>query len=229
MDTKQLREMIEEAVAAFLDEFNYADRIAAMRQQRPSSGGEDQIQIGQLIGALDNMRKSGKKTLSMAELQGALKSATAVATPMGKGSMKDLAGVTAAAAQQATPTRGQPLVKPPASLYAREGRVRMSEAQLKEMVNRVVAQKIHEQFGMGNPIMAKREIIALMDQTSRSFEQEIIKTFKLQNPDLLAPELQRSYLEIVEGMKAKLVQAAMEAVQQLIKFPKTDEGNGGMK
>lgn len=233
MDNKQLREMIEEAVSAFLDEFNYADRIAASRAQR-GGGGQDQLQIGKIIGALDNMRKSGKQTVTFAELQGALKGATAVAAPMGKGNMTDLAAVTGAAQAVAGPTGGAPVAKPPASLYAREGKVRMTESDLKEMVNRVVAAKLAENgltggIGMGNPIMAKREIIALMDQTSRSFEQEIIKTFKLQSPDVLSPELQRSYLEVVEGMKGKMVHAAMEAVQALIKFPKQDEGNGGMK
>lgn len=112
--------------------------------------------------------------------------------------------------------------------------IKISEKDLKEMIFKIAAAKLQESggvggIGMGNPIMAKREIIALMDQTSRSFEQEIIKTFKLQSPDNLSPELQRSYLEVVEGMKAKMVAAAMEAVQQLIKFPKIDEGNGSLK
>lgn len=111
--------------------------------------------------------------------------------------------------------------------------IQITESELKEMITKVATKKLQEAgvggIGMGNPIMAKREIIALMDQTARSFEQEIIKTFNLQNPDVLSPELQRSYLEVVEGMKAKMVQAAMEAVQMLIKFPKVDEGNGNIK
>jgi len=68
-----------------------------------------------------------------------------------------------------------------------------------------------------------------MDTTSRNFENEILKTFDLQHPDTLGPELQRKYLEVVEGMKAKLVGAAMEAVGQLIRFPRNDEGNGPRK
>lgn len=111
--------------------------------------------------------------------------------------------------------------------------IQISEKDLKEMITKIASAKLQENgvggIGMGNPIMAKREIIALMDQTSRSFEQEIIKTFKLQSPDNLSPELQRSYLEVVEGMKAKMVAAAMEAVQSLIRFPKIDEGNGNLK
>lgn len=233
MDIKQLREMVEEAVSAFLDEFNYNDRLAAMKAQRPAGGGQDQISIDKLITVLDGMEKSGKSTLTMAELQGALKGAVAVSAPLGKAAPGAAKNIAATAHAAAGPTGGAPLVKPPSSLYAREGKVRMTESELKEMVQRVVAAKLAENgvggIGMGNPIMAKREIIALMDQTSRSFEQEIIKTFKLQNPDVLSPELQRSYLEIVEGMKAKMVQAAMEAVQSLVKFPKVDEGNGGMK
>lgn len=232
--SKQIREMIEEAVAAFLDEINYNDRMAALKTQQASAGGggEDQLMIGKLIGALDNMRKAGKTTLSMGELQGALKTARAISAPMGKGKMSDLAGVTQAAQAASGPTGGAPVVKPPSFLTQREGKVRMTEKQLKEKIARIVAAKLAEStggIGMGNPIMAKREIIALMDSTARSFEQEIIKTFKLQSPDQLSADLQRAYLEVVEGMKAKMVQAAMSAVESLIKFPKVDEGNGGIK
>ena len=97
--------------------------------------------------------------------------------------------------------------------------VHMSKQQLKEMVTALLE---FDLLGKKNPIMAKREIIAMMDSTSRNFEREIIKTFNLKDPDDLQPELQRKYLEIVEGMKTKLVAAAMEAVQQLIAFPTND-------
>jgi hypothetical protein len=108
-------------------------------------------------------------------------------------------------------------------------KITISETTLKEMVGQAVQKKLLEMSDMNNPIMAKREIIALMDSTSRNFESEIIKTFNLQNPDSLSPELQRKYLEVVEGMKAELVAAAMKAVTQLIMFPKQDEGNAGLK
>jgi hypothetical protein len=108
-------------------------------------------------------------------------------------------------------------------------KITISETTLKEMVGQAVQKKLLEMSDVNNPIMAKREIIALMDSTSRNFESEIIKTFNLQNPDSLSPELQRKYLEIVEGMKAELVAAAMKAVTQLIMFPKQDEGNSGLK
>lgn len=108
-------------------------------------------------------------------------------------------------------------------------KITISETTLKEMVGQAVQKKLMEMSDMNNPIMAKREIIALMDSTSRNFESEIIKTFNLQNPDSLSPELQRKYLEVVEGMKAELVAAAMKAVTQLIMFPKQDEGNAGLK
>lgn len=99
--------------------------------------------------------------------------------------------------------------------------VKMTKQQLKEMVGALLE---FDLLGKKNPIMAKREIIAMMDSTSRNFEREIIKTFNLKDPDELTPELQRKYLEIVEGMKGKLVSAAMEAVQQLISFPTNDNG-----
>lgn len=98
--------------------------------------------------------------------------------------------------------------------------VKMTKQQLKEMVGALLE---FDLLGKRNPIMAKREIIAMMDSTSRNFEREIIKTFNLRDPDELTPELQRKYLEVVEGMKGKLVSAAMEAVQQLISFPTNDK------
>lgn len=107
--------------------------------------------------------------------------------------------------------------------------ITITQSQLKEMVTKVVKARIQEMSMAGNPIMAKREIIALMDSTSRNFEHEIIKTFNLQNPDTLSPDLQRRYLEIVETMKGELVGAAMQAVQSLVAFPKNDEGNGSKK
>jgi len=108
-------------------------------------------------------------------------------------------------------------------------KITITESQLREMVSKVVKSRIQEMSTGGNPIMAKREIIALMDSTSRNFEHEIIKTFNLQNPDTLSPDLQRKYLEIVETMKGELVGAAMQAVQALVAFPKQDEGNGPKK
>jgi len=103
--------------------------------------------------------------------------------------------------------------------------VEMSKKELKEMVTAVLENSFTPS-GIGprkNPIMAKREIIAMMDTTSRSFEREILKTFNLRDPDELSPDLQKKYLEIVEEMKTKLVGAAMAAVQQLIGFPSNDE------
>ena len=108
-------------------------------------------------------------------------------------------------------------------------KITITESQLREMVSKAVKSRIQEMSTGGNPIMAKREIIALMDSTSRNFEHEIIKTFNLQNPDMLAPELQRRYLEVVETMKQRLVTAAMDAVGELVAFPKNDEGNGPKK
>jgi hypothetical protein len=115
------------------------------------------------------------------------------------------------------------------SLKTKDRNVTVTQSQLKEMVAKVVKSRLMEFDAGNNPIMDKREIIALMDTNSRNFEHDIIKTFNLQNPDTLAPELQRRYLEIVEGMKAELVGAAMKAVQELINFPSNDAGNAGLK
>lgn len=226
INVNEIRSMIAEAIGEYLSEIDYRQRI-----QAASAGGQkDQISIDKLMMALDGMEKSGKKALSSQELQQAVKQSIQIAAPMGKGSPQQLA-------QQATSrTGGQPLVAPMGAgnvanpLGQREGKqITMKKSHLQEMIAKLVESRLNEFIDGQNPIMAKREIIALMDSTSRNFENEIIKTFKLQNPDMLSPELQRKYLEVVEGMKSKLVSAAMEAVQQLIHFPKQDEGNGSLK
>lgn len=221
----EIKKMVQEALSDYLSEIDYRQRLAAL-----GGGQKDQISIDKLMMALDGMEKNGKKALSSQELQQVASKSIDIAAPMGKGNPQQLAQ------QASSKTGGQPLVAPRGAgnvqnpLGQQEGKeITLSKSKLQEMINRLVEARLVEFIDGQNPIMAKREIIALMDGTSRNFENEIIKTFKLQNPDMLSPELQRKYLEVVEGMKAKLVGAAMEAVQQLIHFPKQDEGNGSLK
>ena len=219
LESQKLQEMISEAVSEYLSELDYKQRLAAITSQ----GGKDQVNIDKLMLALDGAEKQGKTSVSQPELQQMAKQATDVATPLGKGNAAALAQ------QAASPTGGAPVHAPMgagnmSSPFAREGKITLTKSQLKEMVNKVVQERILE-FATGeNPIMAKREIIALMDSTSRNFENEIVKTFGLQHPDTLATDLQRRYLEIVEQMKAELVGAAMKAVRELIHFPKQEKG-----
>lgn len=221
VNEKKLQEMVQEAISSYLDEMDYRQRIAAAAK---GGAGGDKVSIDKLISILDGMEKSGKAAVSPAEIQAAMKQAIQVSAPLGKGSPQALAQ------KAASPTGGAPVMAPPSSVGPREGKtVSITKGQLQEMVNRIIEARLLEFSTSNNPIMAKREIIALMDSTSRNFENEIIKTFKLQNPDMLSPELQRKYLEVVEGMKAELVAAAMKAVQELIHFPKQDEGNGALK
>lgn len=219
----EIRNMIQEALGDYLSEIDYRQRLASMPK-----GNKDEISIDKLMMALDGAEKSGKKAVSQQELQQIVSKSIQVAAPLGKGSPQQLAQ------QAGSKTGGQPLVAPMGAgnvqnpLGQRES-IEISKTKLQEMINKLVEAKLVEFVDGQNPIMAKREIIALMDSTSRNFENEIIKTFKLQNPDMLSPELQRKYLEVVEGMKAELVSAAMKAVQQLIHFPRQDEGNGSLK
>jgi len=216
VNSKKLQEMIKEAISSYLTELDYRQRIAAV----PKTGPSDQVSIDKLMMALDGLEKSGKTTVTQPDLATLAKRSIEVAAPLGKASP-------AALAQQAvSPTGGAPLRKP---FEAKDRNITVTQSQLKEMVAKVVKSRLQEFSTGNNPIMAKREIIALMDSTSRNFENEIITTFNLRNPDTLAPDLQRQYLEIVEAMKAKLVAAAMEAVQSLINFPTEDDGKIGIK
>lgn len=215
----KIREMIEQTIASYLDEAGYRDRIAAAA----SATSTDKVDVNKLMAGLQALKQKGATGVSLPQLMDFAKKSLVVAAPLGAGQGQALVN------QATSKTGGAPVMAPPSNLFAREGKLTLSKADLKEMVNRAVAKKIHETMGVGNPIMAKREIIALMDDTSRSFENEIVRTFKLQNPDMLSSELQRYYLEVVEEMKSKLVAAAMDAVEKLIKLPKQDEGNGNLK
>lgn len=227
VEKKKLYEMIESAIKKYvnecgmdfssdkeLDEANL-DLRGRLAGAKP---GSTTINLDKLMVALDGAEKQGKKAITAQELQALAKQSMDIQTPLGKGNMGQMA------AQVGSKTGGQPLVAPPAGMMAENtsGKIKMTRQQLKEMV---VSLLEFDLLGKKNPIMAKREIIALMDATSRNFEREIIKTFNLRDPDELTPELQRKYLEVVEGMKGKLVAAAMEAVQQLISFPTNDDGN----
>lgn len=218
--TNTLQEIIQEAVAEYLAELDYKQRLA----QVTNKGAKDQISIDKLMLALDGAEKSGKTSVSHGELAQMAKQAIALSAPLGKAAP---GSVTPAL----SPTGGTPLHAPMgagnvSSPFAQEGKIKVTKSQLKEMVAKVVNERLLEFATNENPIMAKREIIALMDSTSRNFENEIIKTFGLQHPDSLQTDLQRRYLEIVEQMKAELVGAAMKAVRELIHFPKQEKGNG---
>lgn len=216
IETKKLQKMIQEAIQSYIKEWEEMSE-ADIRQRmaaKTSGGGADMVNIDKLMMALDAAEKQGKTGLTASELSSLAKQAIEVAAPLGKGNAQQLA------AKAASKTGGAP-VAPPSNMMMEEneGKISLTKAQLKEMVISLLENNL---LGKKNPIMAKREIIAMMDSTSRNFEREIVKTFNLRDPDELTPELQRKYLEIVEGMKSELVAAAMKAVQQLINFPTND-------
>lgn len=218
IEAKKLHEMIETAIGKYLKEWEEVDEDVRQRMAAKAGSGKDMVNIDKMMMALDAAEKQGKTGLTAQEIMMLAQRSIEVAAPMGKGNPA------AVAAQVGSKTGGAPLVTPPSNIgQMNENKLSLTKKQLKEMVVSLLEFSL---MGQKNPIMAKREIIAMMDSTSRNFEREIIKTFNLRDPDELTPELQRKYLEIVEGMKSKLVAAAMEAVQQLIRFPTNDDGSG---
>jgi hypothetical protein len=239
IDINKLQEMIKEAISEYT--IGEAPLSGSARQDMFKRLGKNptarSIPVGQLIAALMKA-KAKTPVMTKDQLLGLLDSPELLISPTGPGS--GLSATSQAATQGSlsralTPTGGAPVRPAMESKEPKETTITVSEAELKEMVNTIVESRLLKEFDMSgmfpgnNPIMAKREIIALMDSTSRNFENEIVKTFRLQNPDSLSPELQRRYLEIVEEMKTKLIQAAMAAVRDLIAFPKQNEGNGNLK
>lgn len=81
--------------------------------------------------------------------------------------------------------------------------------------------------------MAGRQVIISAQQASLDFEQEIIKTLGLVNPDDLHPTIRQKFNDVVETMKDDIVRAVKAAVDGLSPFPRVDDvakgtsGNGG--
>lgn len=212
IDIKNLQEMINNSISKHLFEMDIRQRIKAAASQ------DIGVSVEQLI---DVLKSSGKKTITRKELVDLLGSREMVQKNLsGLGPISRTA-TTASLMKSLNKTGGSP-VRSPQSFEFREGKISFSKRQLQEMVNAIVDKKLFEFSSSNNPIMAKREIISIMDSTARNFENEIIKTFNLKHPDNLSSNLQRKYLEIVEEMKAKMIEAAMSAVRKLINFPKEE-------
>lgn len=97
--------------------------------------------------------------------------------------------------------------------------MKVKKTELKEMIQRIVQQKLNE----GSDFSARRRVAAQAKNASMEFENTIVSELNVMHPDTLSEPLQRKYYEVVKNMESLIVKAAMEAVSKLAMFPKEQE------
>lgn len=111
--------------------------------------------------------------------------------------------------------------------------MKITEKELRELVREALKQnpKVKEHLKESADYMAGRQVIISAQQASLDFEQEIIKTLGLVNPDDLHPSVRQKFNDVVEKMKDDIVGAVKNAVNGLSPFPRLDDvakgGQGG--
>lgn len=114
--------------------------------------------------------------------------------------------------------------------------MKITEEQLRKIVRESLRNnpKVQKYLRESSDYMAGRQVIISAQQASLDFEQEIIKTLGLVNPDDLHPQLRQKFNHLVEGMKEEIVEAVKKAVDGLVSFPRVDDvksdgGNPGVR
>lgn len=107
--------------------------------------------------------------------------------------------------------------------------MKITEAELRQLVREALRNnpKVKRQLQESSDYMAGRQVIISAQQASLDFEQEIIKTLGLVNPDDLHPSVRQKFNDIVETMKDEIVRAVKAAVDGLSPFPRVDDLNKG--
>ena len=110
--------------------------------------------------------------------------------------------------------------------------MKLTEAELRQMIREALRKnpKVKRQLQESSDYMAGRQVIISAQQASLDFEQEIIKTLGLVNPDDLHPTVRQKFNDVVETMKDEIVRAVKAAVDGLSPFPRVDDiNNKGQK
>ena len=96
------------------------------------------------------------------------------------------------------------------------------------MIREAVKKKLSS-LNEANDLTARRQIIQSAQTTSMTFENDIVKLLNLVPPDNLPPETQKRYLEVVKNLENAFVLAVADAVKELSRFPRNDDGSSSVK
>ena len=100
--------------------------------------------------------------------------------------------------------------------------MKITEKELRKMIKEALKKKMSS-LKEGSDYTALRQITQAAENTSMSFEDEIVKLLNLYPPDQLPEPAQKLYHQIVSQLSDRFVQAVSDATTKLSKFKKRDE------
>lgn len=104
----------------------------------------------------------------------------------------------------------------------------LTEAKLQRLVSLMVERKI-EMLKEGKKFQAIRSLTIQAQQTAMKFEEEIIESLEIKDPDELSDEEQQIYAQAMADMHSKMIEAvvhAAEVVKSLSERQKEPEKKG---
>jgi hypothetical protein len=104
-------------------------------------------------------------------------------------------------------------------------KIKMTEDELRGLVRESLKKRFLKESAT---LSAKRKLTLLAKEHSMDFEEKIVNTLNLVDPDTLDEELQKQYVSVVEKMQSSVVAAVQEAVSKLATFPREDDGSRGV-
>jgi chemotaxis response regulator CheB len=109
-----------------------------------------------------------------------------------------------------------------------ESRLPVTENKLKRLVSLMVDRKIHL-LKEGKKFQAIRSLTIQAQQTAMKFEEAMIDSLELKEPDDLCDEEQTVYAQAMEDMHAKIIEAVVHAAEVLKNLSSRPEEDSGKK
>lgn len=106
--------------------------------------------------------------------------------------------------------------------------MKITENEIRELVREAIRNKLNGEnkqinLNESSDFTARRQIVSAAASSAMSFENEIIKLLNLVPPDELNVTMQQQFLEVVNEMKNKMIEAVAKAVTDLARFPRTTD------
>lgn len=104
----------------------------------------------------------------------------------------------------------------------------MTENRLKKLVSLMVDRKIH-MLKEGKKFQAIRSLTIQAQQAAMKFEEAMIDSLELKEPDDLSDEEQTVYAQAMADMHAKIIEAVVHAAEVLKNLSSRPEEDSGKK
>lgn len=92
--------------------------------------------------------------------------------------------------------------------------MKITKKELSEMIQEAIKQSLNEseKLNESGDFMSRRELLHKARDASFKFEQEIIKTLDLEDPNKMAPEDRTTFLHIVRAMGKGITNSVAKAI-----------------